>query len=106
MLGMTVKLSDSDEHVKQPCIQFATLLDRTEGFPQSYWGFSSSRLHASKTPAASIATMVSAIPHTSFGDSNRNSTSLEPAGISTARNNPNAVAISTGSPSIYAFQAG
>lgn len=100
ILGMSVKLSDRDGHVKQSCIQFSVSADITECLPQSYWGFASNRFHANKAPAASKVATVSAIPHTSFGDSNRNSTSCVPAGISTARSKPNAVAISTGFPSI------
>jgi hypothetical protein len=85
VIGMSVKLSDGDGHVKRPCIQFSNQTDITVRLPQSYWGFPSRRLHATKAPAASIATMVNAIPHTSFGDSKRNSTSCVPTGISTNR---------------------
>lgn len=86
--------------------RLSTLDARTGGalyisgnFPQSYWEFPRRALHASKATAKSIVKTVIAIPQTSFGDSNRNSTTCSPAGISTARSKPNAVAIGTGSPS-------
>ena len=105
-IGIVVKLSDGAGAVKHFCIQLSAPIDIAVSFPHVHWAFVSDALHASKTPVASIATIVSAIPHTSSGDSNRNSTTCDPAGISTARSNPNAVAISTFSPSMYAVHAG
>lgn len=99
LLGIVVKLSDRAGEVKHLCIQLSAWVDIAVEKPHGYWGFASSLLHASMAPVARMATMVSAIPQTSFGDSNRNSTTCVPAGISTARNNPNAVAISTFAPS-------